>query len=518
MPPVEEAVAAGAKLIENLRIGLQAASAMPVRVVETHISWVLLADTMAYKVKKPVRLPFVDFSNVAVRRRFCEQELRLNRRLAHALYLGVTRVTGTPEHPTLDGDGPAIDYAVRMRRFPPGSLLSEHLAAGTLRAADIDRLAERIAMFHAAAPRVGRGTPLGSPAVRIGAALRTLDTLLPLAPAHAADLRHLRGWFNARAETLEPLWTARQQGGKVRDVHGDLHLANTLLLEDEVVAFDCVEFDESLRCIDVLDDAAFAAMDLMARGRADLGHRFINAYLDLGGDHAGVPCLRFAMAACALVRALVGWLAPVAQGGHPPPTAYLDLALRLADRRDPRLLVTHGLPGSGKTFVSQQLLERCGAIRLRSDVERKRLFGLDALSDSRALDAPIYGAAAGARTYARLSAMARIALQAGHPTIIDAAFLRTSEREHAQALARELGVPFTILDCRAPWPLLRERVLARQARHDDASEADTVVLERLKAVCEPLSEHERATAIVVDGAQAIDVAAVGARWLDAAAR
>ncbi|HEX7384929.1 MAG TPA: AAA family ATPase, partial [Burkholderiaceae bacterium] len=502
------------RLVERLREHLQATSTLPVKLVETHISWLLLGDTTAYKIKKPVRLPFLDFSTLHARRHFCEEELRLNRRQAGALYLGITRITGSVDAPALDGAGPAIEYAVRMQRFADGSLLADHARAGTLAARDIDRLAERLAALHDAAPVAGADSGYGSPARRRSAALAALDGAAALAPPrYRAELDALRRWLAAEADRLEPRWRARVAAGRVREGHGDLHLANVVLLDDEPVPFDAIEFDPALRWIDVVDDAAFVVMDLFAHERRDLGWRFLDAWLAHAGDHAALPLLRHAIVYRALVRAQVGLLRE-RQGATPEgpgPAAYLDVALHVAQAAaDARLAIAHGLPGAGKSQVARQLLERAGALRLRSDVERKRLFGLAALDDS---GGAIYAADATERTYARLAALAREALAAGLRVIVDAAFLRRAERDAFAALARECGVPFAILDCRAPLALLRERVAARHARRDDASEADLAVLERLAVAAEPLAADEQAAALAVDTSRPVDIDALAHAWL-----
>lgn len=462
------------------------ARALRAELVETHISWVLLADDHAYKIKKAVRLPFVDYGTLDARRHFCEEEVRLNRRLAPSLYLGVTRITGSAEAPAVDGAGPVLEYAVRMRRFPPGALLSEQLEAGTLGGADVDKLALLLADFHggAAAP-----VPLGrfaSAQQRRAAALAALDGAG--AAASPAQQAQLRAWLEAEAAALVPLWTARgRSGGHVRECHGDLHLDNLVRLGDAVAAFDCVEFDPALRCIDVIDDLAFTVMDFSAHGRSDFAFRLLNAWLDRTGEHGALPALRLSVVYRALVRAQVALLRGA--GHEPAARRYLETALAWTRPGWARLFITHGLPGSGKTFQSQRLLECEGAIRLRSDVERKRLFGLGMLEDSHAQGLDLYSEQATARTYGQLLATARLALQAGYPVVLDAAFLRRAERDQAHALARELGLPFFILACDAPLPVLRERLLARKG---DASEADLAVLERLQAVAEPLGEDERA--------------------------
>jgi hypothetical protein len=468
------------------------ARALRAQMLETHISWVLLAGDTAYKIKKPVRLPFVDYCTQEARRHFCEEEVRLNRRLAPSLYLGITRITGTPQSPVFDGSGPVLEYAVRMRRLAPGALFSEQLAAGTLRADDVDRLAALLADFHERAPHADATSGFASAERRRAVALAALEDMRSL--ASEAELIALRAWLEAEATALAPLWTSRKADGRVRECHGDLHLANVVSLDDDVVAFDCIEFDPALRWIDVLDDVAFVVMDFTAQGRRDFAFRFINEWFDRTGDHSSLPALRFAVVYRALVRAQVALLR---RAQDVTPRRYLQTALAWIQRRDARLLITHGLPGSGKTFAAQRLLEQEGAIRLRSDVERKRLFGLGMLEGSRARGLNLYNADTTTRTYEHLFETACIALKAGYPVILDAAFLRRGERAKAIALARALGVPFAIIDCQAPLPVLRERLLARRG---DPSEADLPVLERLHTTAEPLVGDELAFVLAMPGA------------------
>ncbi len=524
--------------VAALRARLEADGGGPVRRVETHVSWLLLGPARAYKLKKPVRLAFLDFSTLAARRHCCEEELRLNRRLAPSIYLGVDAVREGPGGPAFgDGPGPVVDFAVRMRRFPDGALWSERLAAGTLATAEVDALARRLADFHRDAPAAAPESGFGTPAVQ-ARVTRGVAAGIDAVRGGDAEWPGLRGWLLGRAAALAPLWRARRRAGRVREGHGDLHLANVLQLDGAPAAFDGIEFDPALRWIDVLDDAAFLVMDLLAHGRRDLAFGFLDGWLEAGGDHDGLPALRFFLVRRALVRAQVAALAsgrgtaPAAQpqrgaGAAPaaappcdaPPSpgcdagGYFALAVALARGADARLAITHGLPGSGKSFVSRAVLERAGAIRLRSDVERKRLHGLAALDPSGDVPGGIYGAAATAATYDRLHDLARTALQAGWPVVVDAAFLRRAERARFAALARTLAVPFAILDCRAPPALLRERLARRQAHGGDASEADAGVLDRLRGFDEPLGEAERPAAI--DAGAGADAGEATRRWLAA---
>lgn len=507
-------------LIDALRDRLRADTGQPVELLETHISWVLLTGRLAYKLKKPLRLPFVDFSTLALRKHFCEEEVRLNRRLAPSLYLGVVPVRGTLQAPYIGevgvpGDGQPIDYAVCMQRFAPGALLSEQLAAGTLLPVHLERLAWRLADFHrnaSAAPPV----PLHEAALQ--AVQPVLDVLAQLKPGGESSFFNVvSAWLHVQMPVLQKAWPARHQSGAVRECHGDLHLANAVLVNDEVTAFDCLEFDPALRWIDVMSDVAFLTMDLKAHGRSDLAHGFLDVYLQRSGDYAGVQVLRFYEVYRALVRALVaqvrGQAAGIAWALASPDYLACARQLALTAGGPARLLITHGLSGSGKSTVAGQLLTVTGAVRLRSDVERKRLFGLDALQRSVGLDLAIYTSEASRRTFDHLRACARTALLAGYPVIVDAAFLRRAERRAFQALAAELGVPFTLLHCRASPAQLRQRLAARQRIGSDASEADVKVLEHQLSDQEPLDDDERAMALELVTDDAVDIAALRARWL-----
>ena len=508
----ESTEAVSRTLVQALRQQLGAAG-VAVELIETHISWVLLAGATAWKIKKPVRLGFLDFSTLAQRRRFCDEELRLNRRYAPSVYEGVVAITGTPQAPRLGGEGPPIEGALRMRRFPARARLREQWADGTLVPAHVDARAQRLAALHASADVAPAASAWGSPDEVTEEARGVLRRLRE----HGVDALDLQRWLDEQLPRLVPLWRQRRDCGSVRECHGDLHLRNAVVLADGVVPFDGLEFDPALRWIDVQSDMAFMAMDLLAHGRPALAWRFVNAWLDASGDHAGVPVLRFYLVYRALVRALVGRLSSAGASVGPSADDYLALARRLAFAPpQPRLLVTHGLSGSGKTHLTQQLLEHTGALRLRSDVERKRLFGLGALQDSAAsVPLGIYGPEATRRTYDGLIERSRVLLGAGSPVIVDAACLLRRERDRLRALAAEMGVPCTLLDCQADLGTLRRRVRGRHEKGDDASEATEPVLEFQLGIDEPLSAQELACAIVVDTAGVVDVVALATQWRSA---
>jgi predicted kinase len=280
-----------------------------------------------------------------------------------------------------------------------------------------------------------------------------------------------------------------------------------VLLDDAVVIFDCIEFNDTFRWIDVASDVAFLTMDLEDRGRPDLAHRFLNGYLEVTGDYGLLVPLPFYLTYRALVRAKVAGirfgqsdLAPEeAQHVREAFGSYLDLAARYTRPSRPRLWITHGLSGSGKTWCTQQMVEATGAIRLRSDVERKRLFGLAPLERSTVRSAfDLYAPDVTQRTYDHLAQQAAHVIAAGFSVLVDATCLKRAQRDAFRRLAAQLGVPFTILECRAHPETLRRRVAQRSAQGADASEADLAVLHGQLAALEPLTANEQISALTID--------------------
>jgi len=517
-------VLAQARMVASLCAAQSRSGGPPARVIETHISYVLLTGGFAYKIKKAVGLGFLDFRTLAARRFYCDEELRLNRRLAPDIYLDVIAVTGSIDAPALGGHGAAVDYAVRMREFPQAALAVHALERGELSAAHVSALARQVAAFHrtaGCAPPHGR---LGAPEVILRIALQNFAQLRPLlrAEAEAADLDVLEAWTRKQHAACASAMAQRRDHGFTRECHGDLHLGNIALLEGQPVIFDCIEFNEEMRWIDVMSEIAFTTMDLRDRGRPDLASRFLDAYLEITGDYAGLGVLRFYLVYRAMVRAKIARLrahqcAPgdAADALVAESAGYLRLAGEFARTTGAAIVITHGVSGSGKTTVSQALVEAGGAIRIRTDVERKRLHGLDpdAERGERAgIDAGLYSPATTQATYRHALALAQQATAAGYAVIVDGAFLERWQRRLFKELAAKAGIAMVILACAAGDAILRERIACRHARGDDASDADLAVLDHQLRTQEPLAADERDDAIVVDTEARIDAAYAAVLW------
>ncbi|MGH8593220.1 MAG: AAA family ATPase [Gammaproteobacteria bacterium] len=472
------------------------------QLIATHISYVLLAGPYAYKFKRPLDLGFLDFTTLGKRRSCCEEELRLNRRLAPQLYLEVVPITGSAAVPVLRGTRPVIEYCVKMMQFPQEAQLDRVLERGELTACHVDDLATQVGAFHASGAAAAADTPFGT-ASQIGRyALENCDLMDTAHGGVIAMLQDLRAWTLERLGRLDNVFRTRKQNSRIRECHGDMHLSNMVLLNDRVVIFDCIEFNETLRWIDVMNEIAFLLMDLDYRERGDLGYRFLNRYLEYTGDYPGLVLLDFYRVYRSLVRAKVAYLQYRQSGTHDESlhrfSRHVELATTYTEQRArPLLLITCGLSGAGKTSLTDRLMERSGAVRLRSDIERKRLEGLslDARTGSPVGD--LYRPEMTRRTYERLLTLAREVLNSRFAVMVDATFLKRVHRQAFLQLAQELRLPFRILHVKANETTLRERILCRQAQDRDASEATVAVLDDQLRFREPLTAEEEHFAVTV---------------------
>jgi aminoglycoside phosphotransferase family enzyme/predicted kinase len=480
-----------------------------IRLVETHCAWVLLTGEFAYKVKKPVDFGFLDFSTLEKRHFFCAEEIRLNRRFAPQIYLEVTGIGGTPQYPVVGGDGPPFEYAVRMRQFDADGLLSRLAAAGRLRQEHIDQLIETVAAFHRSAAAAAPDSDFGRPDRIHHWVSENFDHIRPSLrdTRDITRLERLRQWSDNERARLDAVLCRRRSEGFIRECHGDLHLGNITLIDARATPFDCIEFNPELRWIDVMSEVAFLSMDLDDRGYAAFAARFLNGYLQSGGDYAGLDVLRYYQVYRALVRAKVAILrsgqAAADSDARRRVAAEYDQYMRLAEQyiapAPPVLCITHGLSGSGKSTLARALCERSGMIRIRSDVERKRMAGLAATDRSHSdTGAGLYTRGQTGLTYQRLADLARLTLRAGYSVVADATFLDRNQRGAFAALARELRVAFIILHCEASDSELQRRISAREAGGQDASEADLEVLRAQRLASDPLTAQEMAYTVNID--------------------
>jgi hypothetical protein len=474
---------------------------------QTHISWVVLTGHFAYKIKKPVRYDFIDASTLEKRRALCLEELRLNRRFAPDLYVDVVPVTCEGARLRVCGQGEPLEYAVRMHEFDPTQELASQLTQGNVTPRDLREFAARLADQHLRAPVATPQTPHGtSQRVRE----RMLENFAPLRAycGGALELQRvdrLAEWTEESLARLEPLIESRKRAGMVRECHGDLHARNIVRWRQQWLPFDCLEFDADLRWIDVVSDVAFLFMDLASRGREDLAYEFLSRYLEETGDYAGLRLLPLYGAYRALVRAKVDALG-AETAGHDQRKALekrlaerLAIAIRFIETETLNVVIMHGVTASGKSWLSERLVCAIHAIRIRSDLERKRLPGETAEAPGTAgVGEGRYSRASIQQTYERLLECSESALEGGCNVIVDATFLQAAHRELFRSMAQRHNARFLIVSCATDPATLEERLAMRARSALDPSEATHAVLHEQLRSQQPLSAGELANAVEVD--------------------
>ena len=471
----------------------------PVVLHETHISWILLAGQFAYKIKKPIVTDFLDYGSLAKRHHACCEELRLGTRYACGLYLDIVPITFEDGQIRMDGDAQPIEFAVRMRRFDEDALLSDQLRKNLVSFENIVQLAITIAGFHKNASKLDQTSNAISSRI-LDQAKQNFELLFsePLL-RQDPSLLELERWTTCYFDDHRPHFTNRSNLGFIRECHGDLHCGNIVFWNDKWVPFDGVEFNSEYNWIDVASDIAFLSMDLQELGHPELSAALLNAYMEETGDYHSITVLRWYLVYRALVRAKVAVMRArqvnqvqrLNSEQIGPAQEYIRLAEKMSEVGTKKLWITYGVSGSGKTTLSQLIVHRDGAVRIRSDVERKRLFKTAKTSPSEGeLGAGMYSPTASEATYQRLFETAKTILESDFSVVVDATFLKHADRQRFRSLAVSQGAEFWIIDFQVDEETLQQRITHRRSTSHDASDATLEILATQLKNREPLTNEE----------------------------
>ncbi|MEO1351197.1 MAG: AAA family ATPase [Cyanobacteria bacterium J06635_15] len=483
----------------------------PIELMQTHVSYVLLTGDYAYKLKKPVNFGFLDYSTVEKRKHFCEEELRLNQRAATSLYLEVLPIAETNDGFELAGSVRVVDYVVKMRQFPQAALLSSQFEAGLIDEGKVCALAKVVADFHAKTETSDYIRDFG----RVDRVRQAIDENYEQTVGYIGGPQTQQQFDDTKAYTNRffveqaDVFEQRIQQDRIRACHGDLHLGNICEWEGQLTLFDCIEFNEPFRFVDVMYDVAFTVMDLQVAGRNDLSTAFINEYAEQTGDWEGLQVLPLYVSRQAYVRAKVTSFllndasvpAAVKQQASEKATRYYRLAwsclqTNSPQTNSPQLLMMSGLSGSGKSTTARALAQKIGAIHLRSDAVRKHLAGVPL--QARGEDS-LYTPEMTQKTYGRLLALGLKLTQAGYSVILDAKYDRQALRQSVIAAADKSSLPLSILHCTAPDETLKSRVAKRSG---DIADATVDVL--AKQSMEPFRAEAQALVQTIDTTQALE--------------
>ncbi len=513
-PPIEARVPL-ARLIEQLARPGAIVDGEAAEVVQTHISVVFLAGRRAIKVKKPLRQwGFLDYGTVAARRAMCAAEVRLNQRLAPAVYKGVVGIVGGGDGQDPDAlhvvgekeaaEAEVLEWAVEMVRLPKGATMLERLENGTLIEADLERAGRRLADFHAE-NRLEEDEASGGLPARLAHVFRRNSTASAKGvpdPFPPRVHEGLRVRMIRRLALVRRRIRRRVAEGRMVDGHGDVRLEHVIRHGGRTAIVDCCEFTPLLRHIDPLSDAAFLSMDLRVRGRADLATAFERSYLEHSGDPDAASLLPLYRTYRAHVRAMVD----LQQSRRAEVDAVAKARASLGARRMlawawsqartgavPPVIVMRGPAGAGKSWLATRIAPWLGAEVIRSDVVRKALLGVDPTwRPTQAAKAAVYGVPMHERTYRALIERGRAAIRAGRAAILDATYLKKFTREDVRAMAAEEGAPYAVLDVTCEPDVVRKRLIERAAEGQDASDADQAIYEEMMATAEPMVGTEAA--------------------------
>lgn len=480
----------------------------PIQLIQTHVSYVLLTGDYVYKLKKPVNFGFLDFSSVEKRQHFCQEELRLNQRGAANLYLEVLPVTQSGEHYHLGGEGETAEYVVKMRQFPQEALFSSLFADGKLDEPLLEELGRVVAAYHAKTTTNDYIQRFGEiPQVKAAFDENYQQTQKYIGePQTQTQFDETKQYTDQFFAERQELFTSRIKNNYIRECHGDLHLRNIALWQNQILLFDCIEFNEPFRFVDVMYDVAFTVMDIEARGRQDLGNAFLNTYIEQTGDWEGLQVLPLYLSRQAYVRAKVTSFllddpsVPVAVKEDSSQTAseYYHLAWKYTQHQQGQIILMSGLSGSGKSTTARYLARQLNAIHIRSDAVRKHLAGIPLLE--RGGD-DVYTPAMTEKTYARLLVLGTILANQGFSVILDAKYDKTQLRQAAIMQAEKSQIPLKIISCTAPMEVLQERLIQRTG---DIADATADLLKSQIQQAEPFTDAEKPYVKTLDTTQPLD--------------
>jgi aminoglycoside phosphotransferase family enzyme/predicted kinase len=483
-----------------------------VELVQTHISYVFLAGGYVYKVKKPVDMGFLDYTTLEKRRLYCQEEVRLNRRLCADAYLGVVTVSVKDGRVLLDSaEGEVVDYAVKMKRLPEDRMMERLLAEGAVTSEMLQRLTGKLAAFHRDAETGEYIDSFGSIETIAANWRENFEQTEP----YVGRTLSRRQWKSVR-DYVERflrdgawLFERRVREGRIRDCHGDLR-TNAVCFENGICVFDCIEFNERFRYSDIASDVAFLAMDVDFRGYRALSDEMVGLYLAQSLDTTLPLVLHFYKCYRAFVRGKVDGFQidqpQIPAGQREAATAaaqsYFDLAERHASHPvSPAVVAMVGVTGSGKSYLAHALASRLGAVVISSDVTRKRLAGIDPTqSRMDPVGKGIYSAEMTERTYDEMLRQAAPFLEKRKPVILDASYLRRQHREGARAPARQASVRFLAVECLAGESLVKERLQLRRSAVWSPSDGRWEVYQAQLEKAEPLLELAEGERLTVDGA------------------